>query len=92
MEVCNIIQEAATKIFPEKKKCKEARWLSEEALHTAEERREVYGRRQRERFTQLKAEVHRPARRRKKIWCVCVYIRMSVLKGTMKEREENNRL
>ena len=41
MEVCNIIQEAVTKIFPKKKKCKEATWLYEEALHTAEERKEV---------------------------------------------------
>ena len=63
MEVCNIIQEAVTKIFPKKKKCKEATWLYEEALHTAEERREVYGRRHRERYTQLNAELHRPARR-----------------------------
>ena len=41
MEVCNIIQEAVTKIIPKKKKCKEATCLYEEALHIAEERREV---------------------------------------------------
>ncbi|KAF7239451.1 Craniofacial development protein 2 [Varanus komodoensis] len=40
-EVCNIVQEAATKTIPKKKKCKKAKWLSEEALHIAEERREA---------------------------------------------------
>ena len=40
-KVHNIVREAVTKIIPKKKKCKEAKWLSEEALQTAEERREV---------------------------------------------------
>ena len=40
MEVSNIIQEAVTKIIPKKKKCKKAKWLSEEPLQIAEERRE----------------------------------------------------
>ena len=40
MEVCNIVWEAVTKIIPKKKKCKKAKWLSEEALQIAE-RREV---------------------------------------------------
>ena len=39
MEVCNIVQEAVTKIIPKKKKCKKAKWLSEEALQIAEEKR-----------------------------------------------------
>ena len=41
IEVHNIAQEAVTKTIPKEKKCKEAKWLSEEALQTAEERREV---------------------------------------------------
>ena len=40
-EVCNTVQEAVTKIISKKKKCKRAKWLSEEALQIAEERREV---------------------------------------------------
>ena len=36
MEVCNIVQEAVTKTIPKKKKCKKAKWLSEEALQIAE--------------------------------------------------------
>ena len=41
MEVCNIVQEAVTKTIPKKKKCKKAKWLSEDALQIAEKRREV---------------------------------------------------
>ena len=40
-EVCNIVQEAVIKTIPKKKKCKKAKWLPEEALQIAEERREV---------------------------------------------------
>ena len=40
-EVCNIVQEAVIKTIPKKKKCKKAKWLSEEALQIAEKRREV---------------------------------------------------
>ena len=43
MEVHNIVQEPVTKTIPKKKKCKDAKWLSEEALQIAEERREVKG-------------------------------------------------
>ena len=43
MEVHNIVQEVVTKTIPKKKKCKKAKWLSEEALQTAEKRREVKG-------------------------------------------------
>ena len=43
MEVCDIVQEAGIKSIPKKKKCKKAKWLSEEALQIAEKRREVKG-------------------------------------------------
>ena len=43
MEVHNIVQKAVIKTIPKKKKCKKARWFSEEALQTAEKRREVKG-------------------------------------------------
>ena len=66
MEVCNSVQKAVTKIIPKKKKCKNAKWLSEEALQIVEERREVKGKEQRERYTQLNAEFQRIARRDKK--------------------------
>ena len=59
----DIIQEAVTKIIPKKKKCKKAKWLSEEAFHTAEKRREVKSKREMERYTQLSAELQRTARR-----------------------------
>ena len=57
IEVHNIAQEAVTKTIPKEKKCKEAKWLSEEALQTAEERREVKGKGERESYIQLNAEV-----------------------------------
>ena len=65
-EVCNTVQEAVTKTIPKEKKCKKAKWLSEEALQIAEERREVKGKKEKERYTQLKAESRRIARRDKK--------------------------
>ena len=43
MEVCDIVQEAGSKTIPKKKTCKKAKWLSEEALQTAEKRREAKG-------------------------------------------------
>ena len=55
-KVCNTVQEAETKTIPKIKKRKKAKWLSEEALQTAEERREVKGKGERERYTQLNAE------------------------------------
>ena len=63
MEVRNIVQEMVIKIIPKKKKCKKAKWLSEEALQVSEERREVKGKRERERYTQLNAEFQRIERR-----------------------------
>ena len=50
IEVHNIVQEAVTKTIPKEKKCKKAKWLSEEALQTAE-KREVKGKGQRKRYT-----------------------------------------
>ena len=66
MEVRNIVQEAVTKTIPKKKKCKEAKWLSEEVLQTAEKRREAKGKGEKERLTQLNVEFRRIARRDKK--------------------------
>ena len=68
-EVCNTVQEAVNKTIPKKKKTKKAKWFSEEALQIAEERREVKSKGERERFTQLNAELQRPARRDKKTFC-----------------------
>ena len=61
----NIVQEAMTKTIPNKKKCKKAKWLSEEALQTAMKRREVKGKRKKERYTHLNAEFQRTAKRDK---------------------------
>ena len=55
-----------TKTIPKKKKCKKTKWLSEEALQIAEERRKAKGKRERERYTQLNAESQRRGRRNKK--------------------------
>ena len=57
MEVCDIIQEAVIKTVPRKKKCKKAKWLSEEALQIAEKRREVKGKGDKERYTHLNVRV-----------------------------------
>ena len=57
MKVHNIVQEAVTKTILKKKKCKKTKWLSEKSLQIAEERREVKGRGERERYTYLNAEV-----------------------------------
>ena len=65
-EVHNIVWEAVDKTIPKEKKCKKAKWLSEEALQIAEERREVKSKGERERYTQLNAEFQRIARREKK--------------------------
>ena len=65
MEVQNILQETVTKTIPKKKKCKKTKWLSEEALQIAEERREMKGKGERKRYTQLNAEFQRIARRHK---------------------------
>ena len=66
MEVHDIVQEAVIKTIPKKKKCKKAKWLSEEALQIAEKRREAKGKGEKERYTHLNAELQRIARKDKK--------------------------
>ena len=70
------------KTIPKKKKCKKAKWLSEEVLQTAEKRREVKGKGDKERYKHLNAEFQRMARRDKKAF----------LSDQCKEIEENNRM
>ena len=65
-EIHNIAQEAVIKTTANKKKCKKAKWLSEEASRTAEERREVKSKGGKERYKHLNAEFQRIARRDKK--------------------------
>ena len=65
-EVHGIVQEEVIKTIPKKKKCKKAKWFSEEALQIAEKRREEKGKGEKERCTHLKAEFLRIARRDKK--------------------------
>ena len=65
-DVCDIVEEAVLKIIPKKKKCKKAKWLSEEALQIAEKRREAKGKGEKERYTHLNAEFQRIARRDEK--------------------------
>ena len=65
MEVRDIVQETGIKTISKKKKCKKAKWLSEEALQIAV-RREAKGRREKEIYTHLYAEFQRRARRDKK--------------------------
>ena len=66
MEVHDIIQEAVIRTIPKKKKCKKAKWLSEEALQIAVKRREAKSKGEKERYTHLNAELQRIARRNKK--------------------------
>ena len=66
MKVRNTIQEVVTKAILKRKKCKKAKWLSEEALQRAEKKREVKGKGKKERYTHLNAEFQRIARRNKK--------------------------
>ena len=82
MEVRDIVQEAVFKTIPKKKKCKKAKWLSEEALQIAEKRRETKGKGEKERYTHLNAVFQRIARRDKKAF----------LSDQCKEIEENNRV
>ena len=81
-EVHDIVQEARIKTIPKKKKCKKAKWLSEEALQIAEKRREVKGKGERERYIHLNAEFQRTARRDEKAF----------LTDQCKEIKENNRM
>ena len=69
-EVHDTVQEAVIKTIPKKKKCKKAKWLSQEALQIAEKRREVKGKGVKERYTQLNVEFQRMARRNKETFLV----------------------
>ena len=82
MEVRNIAQEAVIKTVPKKRKCKQAKWFSEEALQIAEKIREAKGKRERERYTHLNAEFQRLARRDKKAF----------VSDQCKEIQGNNRM
>ena len=66
MEVCDLVQETGIKTIPKKKKCKKAKWLSEEVLQIAGKRREAKGKGEKERYTHLNTEFQRIARRDKK--------------------------
>ena len=68
MEVRDIVQKAVIKTIPKEKKCKRAKWLTEEALQIAEQRREAKGEEEKESYTHLNAEFQRIARRGKKGW------------------------
>ena len=82
MEVRDTVQETGIKTIPMEKKCKKAKWLSEEALQIIVKRREVKGKGEKERYTHLNAEFQRIARRDKK----------ALLSNQCKEIEENNRM
>ena len=81
-EVRDIVQETGIKTIPMEKKCKKAKWLSEEALQIAVERREVKSKGEKGRYKHLNAEFQRIARRDKK----------GFLSDQCKEREEKNRM
>ena len=77
-----MVQETGIKTILKKKKCKKAKWLSEEALQIAVKRREVKGKGEKERYTHLNAEFQRIARRDKKAF----------LRDQCKEIDENKRM
>ena len=82
MEVHDLILGAVIKTIPKKKKCKKAKWLSEESLQIVKKRREAKGKGEKERYTHLNAEFQRPARRDKK----------ALLSDQCEETVENNRM
>ena len=82
MEDRDIVQETGIKTIPVEKKCKKAKWLSDEALQIAEKRREAKSKGEKERYTHLNAEFQRIARRDKKAF----------LSNQCKEIEEKNRM
>ena len=81
MKVRDIVQETGIKTVPKKKKCKKAKWLSEEPLQTVVKRREAKSKGGKEKYTHLNVEFQRIARRDKKAF----------LSDQCKEIEENNR-
>ena len=82
IEVHDIVQEAVIKIIPKKKKCKEAKWLSEDALQIAMKRREAKGERGKENYTYVNAEFQRIAMKDKKAF----------LGDQCRQTEENKRM
>ena len=80
MEVHDIVQETGIKTIPMEKKCKKAKWLSEEALQIVVKRRQAKSKGEKERYIHLNAEFQRRARRDKK----------SFLRDQCKETEDNN--
>ena len=82
MEVRDVVQETGIKTSPKEKKCKKAKWLSEEALQIAVKRREVKGKGENERYSHLNAEFQRIARRDKKTF----------ITNQCKQIEEYNRM
>ena len=66
MEVRDIVQETGIKTIPKKKKCREAKWLSEETLQIAEKKREAKGKGEKEKYTHLNAKLQRITGRDKK--------------------------
>ena len=82
MEVRDIVQETGIKTIPKEKKCKKAKWLSEEALQIAVKRREVKSKGEKERYSHLNAEFQRITGRDKK----------DFLRDRCKKIEENNRM
>ena len=81
-EVFDIVQESGIKTIPKKRKCKKAKWRSEEALQIAVKRREVKSKGEKERYTHLNADLQGIARREKKAF----------LSDQCKEIEESNRM
>ena len=81
-EIRDIVQETGIKTIPMEKKCKKAKWLSEEALQIAVKRREAKSKGEKERCSHLNSEFQRIARRDKKAF----------LRDQCKEIEENNRM
>ena len=81
-EVHDTVQETGIKTMPMEKKCRKAKWLSEEALQISVKRREAKSKGEKERYTHLNAEFQRIARRDKKTF----------LSDQCKEIEENNRM
>ena len=79
-EIHDIVKETGIKTIPKKKKCKKAKWLSEEALQITAKRREVKSKGEKERYTHLNADFQRIERRNKK----------DFLSDQCKEIEENN--
>ena len=82
-EVHDVVLEAGIKTIPKENKCKKVKWLSQEALQIAVNRREVKGKGEKERYSHLNAEIQRIARRD---------FKKAILSNQCKEIEESNRM